>query len=96
MQQRGIGGAQRGADRRVCLVSRGADRVEAVALGPQVPGRQIEVAAAGLGVEEGEDLLAGQPAAQRCDRRAQVTHGTQETPVKLFFSRGLRHGIPQL
>ena len=52
-------------------------------------------AAVGLGVEQGDGLLAGQPAAQRPDRRAQVAHGTQETPVELFFLRGLRHGIPQ-
>ena len=43
VQQRRIGRPQRRRDRRVRLVSRGPDRVEPVALGPQIPRHQIEV-----------------------------------------------------
>jgi hypothetical protein len=91
VQQRGIIAAQGRPDCRVGLVPRGTDRVEAVALGTQVACRQVEVPAAGLGVEQRDGRLAGQPG-PGCDGRAavcrrgfrvarQVTYGGQEPAV---------------
>jgi hypothetical protein len=94
VQQRGIGRPQRRPDRRVRLVPRGTDRVEAVPLGAQVPRRQVQVPAAGLGVEQREGLLAGQPGPV-CGRglpvARQVAHGRQKPLVKFFFWSGLWH-----
>jgi hypothetical protein len=54
VQQRRVGGPQRRGDGGVRLVARRADAVEADAARPQAAGRQVEVAAAGLGREQPE------------------------------------------
>ena len=68
VQQRGVRRAQGRSDRRVGLVPGGPDRVEAMALGAQVARRQVQVPAAGLGVEQGDSLLPGQPGPGRDGR----------------------------
>ena len=95
VEQRGVIGPQDRPDRRVGLVPRGTDRVEAAALGAQVPCGQVEMPAAGLGVEQGDGLFAGQPgpgrdgrgAVRRPGRRAdgQAAHGRQEPHIQLLF-----------
>ncbi len=71
VQERRIGGPQRGGDRGVALVPRRADRVEALAPRAERPRREIEVAAAGLRVEQRDRRARRQPRSGP-DRRVEV------------------------
>ncbi len=69
VQERRVVDPRQQAQRRVGLVTGGADRVEALALLLQPPGREVEVAALELRLEEGQDEGGLEPGG-RCGLRA--------------------------
>jgi hypothetical protein len=60
VQEGWIIGTQRRSHRRVSLVTRGADRVEALPAAPQEAGYDVEVPAAGLRLEQLDGACAGE------------------------------------
>ena len=101
VEQRGIRGTQGRRYGRVGLVPGGADRVEAVALGAEVPRGQVQLPAAGLGVEQGDGLTAGQGGPRHDGRgevgraglpvASQLADGRQKPQVEFFFRGDLWH-----
>ena len=99
VQQRRVGWPQRRGQRGVALMAGRADRVVSAALLLHPPGREIEVPALRLGVEDGQQGGAVQPAARAhrgsrvgtCRAARQAARRLPEVPVE-FGWRGHRAG----
>ena len=94
VEQRRVRRPEGSGDGGVPLVAGGSDRVEAVALGPQPAGREVEVAAARLGIEQGQRPLGGQRRAE-ADRCRGVHHRLVPTPARRRGERARRAAPPR-